>query len=274
MSEEYNSALRGELWSSLQKQAKDIDPQLVLDIAGIFDPTPISDGASVAVSLWKGEFVDALLGGASMIPYLGDAAAKPLKIARKYGEPAMKVLDGLNTLRKAKTADMMEALKAVEPGAIQRAREAAARAVRKAQQEKRLGCNTEACKRVRRSNMPSKGGTWHPPNARETGNGTWTFKDEHGNTKSVTFNDGYPDFGPSTWGGKDNKFHLDHVTNDVKKDTEAVLEQYKSSFPGGEPPPGYTLHHMEDGSLAFVDSAVHNNVAHSGFRSIEKTDVF
>lgn len=122
MSEEYNSALRGELWSSLQKQAKDIDPQLVLDIAGIFDPTPISDGASVAVSLWKGEFVDALLGGASMIPYLGDAAAKPLKIARKYGEPAMKVLDGLNTLRKAKTADMMEALKAVEPGAIQRAR--------------------------------------------------------------------------------------------------------------------------------------------------------
>jgi hypothetical protein len=186
----------------------------------------------------------------------------------------MKVLDGLNTLRKAKTSEMMDVLKHVEPGAIKRAREKAAAAVRKAQQEKRLGCNTEACKRVRRSNMPDNGGTWHPPNARETGNGTWKFTDEQGNVKSVEFKDGYPDFGPSTWGGKDNKFHLDNVTNDVKKDTDAVLKEYESSFPGGEPPPGYTLHHMEDGSLAFVDSSVHNNVAHSGFRSIEKTDVF
>ena len=209
MAEEYNSALRDQLWGSLQKQAKDIDPKLALDIAGIFDPTPISVGASVAVSLWRGEFVNALLGGASMVPYLGDAAAKPFKIARAYGEPSMKVLDGLNTLRKAKTADMMKVLKEVEPGAIKAAREKAAAAVRKAQKEKRLGCNTEACKRVRRSNMPKNGGTWHPPNARETGTGKWTFTDDYGNTKSVQFNDGYPDFGPNTWGGADNKFHLD-----------------------------------------------------------------
>lgn len=202
MSTEYNSALRDEMWSSLQKQAKEINPQLVLDIAGIFDPTPISDGASVAISLWQGEFVDALLGGASMFPYLGDAAAKPLKIARRYGDEATKVLDGLNTLRRAKTDEMMDALKVAEPGAIRRARERAAEAVRNAQQRKRLGCNTEECKKLRRSNMPKKGGTWDPENARETGTGKWTFTDNAGNTRSVQFNDGYPDFGSHTWGGQ------------------------------------------------------------------------
>ncbi len=206
MSTEYNSALRDEMWGSLQKQAKEIDPQLVLDIAGIFDPTPISDGASVAVSLWKGEFVDALLGGASMIPYLGDTAAKPFKIARRYGDEAMKVLDGLNTLRRAKTDEMMDALQAVDPAAVHRAREKAAEAVRNAQQRKRLGCNTEECKKLRRSNMPKDGGKWDPPNARETGNGKWTFTDPNGTERTVEFVDGYPDFKPFVKGG--GPYHL------------------------------------------------------------------
>jgi hypothetical protein len=274
MSTEYNAALSDEMWGALQRQARNIDPQLVLDIAGIFDPTPISDGASTLVSLWRGEFVDALLGGASMVPYLGDAAAKPFKIARKYGPEAMKVIDGLDTLRKAKTAEMMDALRKIEPAAVHRARERAAEAVKKAQAKKRAGCNTEACKKVRRSNMPKNGGTWDPPNARETGNGKWTFTDGKGKTQTVEYTDGYPNFGPHTYGGADNKFHLDNVTNDVEKDTKALIEQYPEAFPTGTKPEGYTLHHLEDGSVAFVDSAVHDNISHSGFRSIEKTDLF
>lgn len=46
--------------------------------------------------------------------------------------------------------------------------------------DKRLNgknCNTEACKEVRRSNMPSgKNGSWDPPDARKTGNGTTLSK--------------------------------------------------------------------------------------------------
>lgn len=271
MSTEYNAALRDEMWNSLQKQARDIDPQLVLDIAGIFDPTPISDGASAAVSLWRGEFVDALLGGASMIPYLGDAAAKPFKIARKYGPEAMKVIDGLNTLRKAKTAEMMDTLRKIEPAAVHRARSRAAEAVKKAQAKKRRGCNTEECKKLRKSRMPDKGGTWDPPNARETGNGKWTFTDENGASKTVEFKDGYPDFGPHMKGGQ---FHLDNVTGDVQKDTAELFRQYPDAFPGGRQPPGTTLHHLEDGSVAFVDSSVHDVVPHTGFRSVQGTELF
>jgi hypothetical protein len=273
MSTEYNAALRDEMWSSLQKSARDIDPQLVLDIAGIFDPTPISDGASVAVSLWRGQFVDALLGGASMIPYLGDAAAKPFKIARKYGPEAMKVLDGLNTLRKAKTADMMDALRKIEPAAIHRARSRAAEAVKKAQAKKRAGCNTEECRKLRKSNMPSGDkGNWNPPNARDTGDGTYTFKDQNGVERSVEFKDGYPNFDAHTTGGK---FQLDNPspTSNVSKDTEALFREYPDAFPGGQPP-NTTLHHFEDGSVGFVNSDFHDNVAHSGFRSVQKTDLF
>ncbi|GAA3831347.1 hypothetical protein GCM10022226_60530 [Sphaerisporangium flaviroseum] len=52
---------------------------LVADIVGIFDPTPISDGVSGLVSLGTGDWKGALLSMAAMIPYFGDAAAKPIK---------------------------------------------------------------------------------------------------------------------------------------------------------------------------------------------------
>jgi hypothetical protein len=48
--------------------------QLCLDLAGIVDPTPISDGASALISLGRGQWLDAVLSGASMFPYIGDLA--------------------------------------------------------------------------------------------------------------------------------------------------------------------------------------------------------
>ena len=48
--------------------------QLALDVAGIFDPTPASDGASALVSLARGQWLDAALSGVSMVPYVGDLA--------------------------------------------------------------------------------------------------------------------------------------------------------------------------------------------------------
>lgn len=59
---------------------------LVADIAGIFDPTPISDGIGGAMSLFRGDFLGAGLSVASMVPFLGDGLAKPAKLIRTIGE--------------------------------------------------------------------------------------------------------------------------------------------------------------------------------------------
>jgi uncharacterized protein len=49
--------------------------QIGLDIAGIFDPTPISDGLSTIISLGKGDwFGAAISAGGAIFPYVGDAA--------------------------------------------------------------------------------------------------------------------------------------------------------------------------------------------------------
>ena len=48
--------------------------QMGLDIVGIFDPTPISDGASGLISLARGDFLGAGISALSMVPYVGDAA--------------------------------------------------------------------------------------------------------------------------------------------------------------------------------------------------------
>ncbi len=83
---------------------------ITADMAGIIDPTPISDGISGLISLGKGDFSAAGLSVASMIPYLGDAGAKPLKLARTLGKsfPALsrllqttKGFDGLTQTLKA-----------------------------------------------------------------------------------------------------------------------------------------------------------------------------
>lgn len=48
--------------------------QLCFDIAGIVDPTPISDGVSMLIAIGRGNWFDAALSGISMVPYVGDLA--------------------------------------------------------------------------------------------------------------------------------------------------------------------------------------------------------
>lgn len=48
--------------------------ELALDLAGIADPTPVSDGASALLSIARGQWLDAAISGASMVPYIGDLA--------------------------------------------------------------------------------------------------------------------------------------------------------------------------------------------------------
>ena len=65
--------------------------QIGLDIAGIFDPTPISDGANTLISLGRGDWLGAGLSAVSMIPYVGDLA-KAGKLG-KYAETVAKAVD-------------------------------------------------------------------------------------------------------------------------------------------------------------------------------------
>lgn len=57
--------------------------QFGIDLIGIFDPTPISDGANTLISLCRGDFLGAAISAVSMLP-AGDLA-KLLKLERYLG---------------------------------------------------------------------------------------------------------------------------------------------------------------------------------------------
>ncbi|OON62785.1 hypothetical protein B0920_04955 [Massilia sp. KIM] len=52
------------------------------DLTGIVDPTPASDIVGASIAIYKGDWIGAGLSLASMIPYAGDALAKPVKAGR------------------------------------------------------------------------------------------------------------------------------------------------------------------------------------------------
>jgi hypothetical protein len=92
-----------------------------VDVAGIIDPTPISDGISAAMSLAEGDLVGAGLSLVSMVPYVGDALGKTAKGTRAAAKIAK-----LQKKIAAVTAEL-EALKKLE-----KAKDAAARAAKQA----------------------------------------------------------------------------------------------------------------------------------------------
>lgn len=72
--------------ATLKKRLQTLNKELALDmtqaavdVAGLVDPTPISDGISAAISVSRGDWLGAGLSLVSMIPGLGDAIAKPIK---------------------------------------------------------------------------------------------------------------------------------------------------------------------------------------------------
>ena len=68
------------------------------DVAGLIDPTPISDTIAAGMALSDGDFLGAGLNLVSWIPYLGDAVAKPIKGMRAAAKIAM-LMDKLAGLK-------------------------------------------------------------------------------------------------------------------------------------------------------------------------------
>lgn len=80
--------------------------QFALDLVGIADPSPVSDGLSGLISLRRGDWLGAGISGLSMIPYIGDLAkaGKIPKYARSITEAiglASKNVDFARALRPA-----------------------------------------------------------------------------------------------------------------------------------------------------------------------------
>jgi hypothetical protein len=100
-----------ENFKKIQARQLRLCARLALDIGGIFDPTPICDGLSAALSLYDMEFTEAALSVVSMVPYLGDFVAKPIK----SGTFAVKMTRAIQKGRKmGKALKATKAAKAVK----------------------------------------------------------------------------------------------------------------------------------------------------------------
>ncbi|MFN6325584.1 MAG: DUF4157 domain-containing protein, partial [Aphanizomenon sp.] len=162
--------------------------QTAADIAGIVDPTPISDGISAAMSLAKGDYVGAGLSIVSMIPYLGDTIGKPIKAARN-GKKILK-------LRK-EIAELIQIIEKIDPQAIKQAKktkEVVSPQIQKNLSLDKLNTTRKVSKQIKsvkshlkEANLPIEGKiryvppkNWHPsqPLPRGTRGG---YKDRFGN---------------------------------------------------------------------------------------------
>lgn len=86
--------LAEEIDSKLAKQRTELAldlTQIGLSIAGIFDPTPVSDGLDGLISVFRGDWLGAGISVVSMVPYIGDAAK--LGKLGKFAETIAKAVD-------------------------------------------------------------------------------------------------------------------------------------------------------------------------------------
>jgi hypothetical protein len=96
--------------------------QTAIDVAGIIDPTPISDSISAMMSLYKGDYVGAALSTVSIVPYIGDALGKPIKEAHN----AQKIAQ-----LERKIEGLVKQLKELAPERVEKAAENLTEAVAK-----------------------------------------------------------------------------------------------------------------------------------------------
>lgn len=286
MTEQYNKALNDQLeaniWDTLKQEATSLKPaeyaQLTADIAGIFDPTPISDTAGLGLSLWNGDWLGAGISVVGYLPYLGDTL-KPVKIARLAPRTA-KAIEGFmragDNLAKAGKEVLEQTFNLRQVAA---ARKAAAERVREAMLRCRNNPNSRICEKVGQLQMPRTGGKWNTPDGKAPtdGNGTWTFEEpktlpDGRVVESVEYKNGFPDFDQYTYNGK-------HDIWDVSGNAKTDADRLHAENPNLPRPDkdDYVLHHFDDGTVGYVPREIHDRgvgAAHSGGNSIVNNDLF
>ena len=272
LQDETNKIVREMKWDAVQT---------ALDVAGIADPTPISDIAGGVLSAARGDWFGAAMSLVSIIPYAGDALGKTAKGAR--------MLAKLVRLRK-KLANNVAVGRQIVAAALKRDA-AAIRAKRALQKAEKIedgiiqGCKVGG----------NKFGTQSPKNGwkegADRGHGPWDpaksglDPDRVKKIESVTqgkpvqWENGNPVFSDYTFKAKgaDGKIEDASVnitlgkTRDADFDAAREAMAEKLGVKEFEEPPGWTWHHKEDGTtMELVPSALHNNVPHSGGVSVSK----
>lgn len=136
------------------------------DIAGLVDPTPTSDLIGAGLALRSGDFIGAALSTVSMVPYVGDAMAKPVKAVRTgkkivaLEQKVAKLTKEANDLKKLKKeAEAAEVASAKEGKAAAEADNAKETATRQREQAEAPGKDCEDCKSVKIKPAKLKAGT-------------------------------------------------------------------------------------------------------------------
>jgi hypothetical protein len=228
----------------------------------------------------------------SLVPYLGDAVAKPVKIARKAPKVAgaieamFKAGDNLASAGKAALKDAGLSLEQVAA-----ARKKALQSVQQAMLDaKNRVANCEVCKlknakgESKQLQMPRNGanGAWEGGVRPADGNGVFKFNEtkvlpDGREVKEIEFRNGAPDFDNYVEGGK---HELWQVTGDVDKDERQLKELMRETHPDWQPPRSkdYTLHHFEDGTVGYVPQVLHDKasggVGHTGGASMTDNQLF
>jgi hypothetical protein len=302
MTEAYNDALaeqlRKNVWERFKNEAANMSAlekaSVSADIIGIFDPTPTSDAVGFLLSAAQGDALGALLSLGGMVPYAGDALAKPLKIAR-YAPRTAKALEAMLKVGDNLAKAGADVLKRSGLG-LEQVAEARKKALERVQQamrdakKKTPGC--EDCKKLkgdkdenRRLHMPQSGknGKWLPDGKQPAdGNGTFEFSEprklpDGTEVKQIEFRDGVPDLDKYI---KGEKYNLWEVSGNARIDGDRLKTQMRETNPAWEPPSkeDYVLHHFESGEVGYVPRVLHDvregGVAHTGGNSMVNNELF
>lgn len=295
MTEAYDDALaeqaKQNVWSNLADEAAGMSKldylTAVADIAGIFDPTPVSDTVGALLSLAQGDLAGAGLSVAGYLPYLGDVG----KIA-KIGKYAPRTAAALNMLatKSGKLANEAEEFLTnnFALNQIAMAREKAAARVRKALLDAKSGTPCKDCAKLPdggkgRLQMPSTKGKWNTPDGSQplNGNGTFTLSEpvtlpDGSRISSIDYREGFPNFDDHTLDGKHT---LWKVSGKVASDRRELTKMMRKTNPNYKAPDPdlYTLHHFEDGTVGYVPKTLHGRAEgfpHSGGNTILNNDLF
>lgn len=251
------------------------DARLAADVAGIADPTPTSDAVSLGMSIVEGDWVGAFLSGVSFVPYLGDAVAKPVKLAR-----AAKAIAAIER-RAAALAKQIDHYKSTAIRIAQRKMAAAAERARRAKEAAMRFAKSKKCKTC--SKPSNRFGTQLPTGGKwkgEKGNSRWISDDS---SVALEYRKGYPDFSTSRppslhpdGGGLVEIEMLGNRTTDFTAARNAMRKKLGDpKWPGNgdRAPDDYTWHHSEDGAtMQLVRTDIHDKAqsgtAHVGGASI------
>lgn len=236
--------------------------QMTADVAGIFDPTPVSDGAGALIGLARGDWLSVGTSLLGMVPYLGDAGKVGKWISRggKYMPIINKLAKYSNIKRKIAVLSQTKALRATRKEMWENY-----------QRYKRGERCAKCVEAARKMNLPA-GGRW----AGEPGNSKW-FPDANSNLKpdmqklindkgGVPFVEGMPDYSNFAvslpGGGKTMPFEMTRGSGDIRKSFTQYKDMLQQTGKYDEAAfarltDTHTWHHTPEG-MQLVPKGLHN----------------